>query len=92
MSGWTSQFTGSVGTLQQLPMTYSGISSSDLLCLEAVLFKDLLSANQGLGILCRYLVFLPMPILTWYKVFNWVFVAKNKITQKRFKKILKYDD
>lgn len=33
-----------------------------------------------------------MPILTWYKVFNWVFVAKNKITQKRFKKILKYDD
>ena len=44
-------------------MTYSGTSSSDLLRLEVVLFKDLLSANQGLGILGRYLVFLPMPIL-----------------------------
>ena len=44
-------------------MTYSGTSSSDLLRLVVVLFKDLLSANQGLGILGRYLVFLPMPIL-----------------------------
>ena len=63
MLGWTSQFTGSVGKLQQSPMTYSGTSSSDLLRLEDVLFKDLLSANQDLGILCSYLVFLPMPIL-----------------------------